>query len=195
MTSKDELILEAATKLFMKFGKKVTIDEIAQAAGIAKGTVYLYYKNKDEILHAIVLRMGEEVMRAFRKAMRAENTARGKLRSILQVGYSSVRELQERFGIPPTEIHEHIVNPASLRAQNALHEKVCSIYQDVIEFGQETGEFVVQDASKTATVLMSVLEGLNMVWLLHGRELPNETKIDLMLDFVLHGLRYQGPQR
>ncbi len=50
-------ILESATGLFVRFGyRKTSIDEVARAAGVAKGTVYLYYQNKAElVLHAIAL--------------------------------------------------------------------------------------------------------------------------------------------
>lgn len=54
---KCERILEAATGLFVRFGyRKTSIDEVARDAGIAKGTVYLYYRNKAELVfHAIAL--------------------------------------------------------------------------------------------------------------------------------------------
>ncbi len=54
---KREAILRAATELFIAYGyKKTTIDDVAGAAGVAKGTVYLYYKTKAELfLHAIAL--------------------------------------------------------------------------------------------------------------------------------------------
>lgn len=52
---KREQILGSATELFVKHGyKKTSMEEVARAAGIAKGTVYLYYQNKAELLfHAM----------------------------------------------------------------------------------------------------------------------------------------------
>ena len=54
---KRERILNAATNLFVTHGyRKTSVDEVACAAGVAKGTVYLYYNNKAELLfHAIAL--------------------------------------------------------------------------------------------------------------------------------------------
>src|SRR5205809_2522986 len=54
ITDKREAILRAAIKVFARkgyFNSKVA--DIAAAAGIADGTVYLYFKSKDEILHSI----------------------------------------------------------------------------------------------------------------------------------------------
>lgn len=55
-TVKDEIILQAQ-KLFMQFGvKKTTMDEIAEACGKAKSTLYHYFKNKEEVFDAVLLK-------------------------------------------------------------------------------------------------------------------------------------------
>src|SRR5436190_20838601 len=61
ITDKSEAILRAAIQVFAGngyFNSKVA--DIAAAAGIADGTVYLYFKSKDEILHSIFDRAMEE---------------------------------------------------------------------------------------------------------------------------------------
>jgi len=53
--NREEVILEAAHKLFQKFGfDKTTMDEIAQEAGIAKGSVYLDFPSKNDILISLI---------------------------------------------------------------------------------------------------------------------------------------------
>jgi AcrR family transcriptional regulator len=53
---KKQRIIKSATDLFIRQGyRKTSVDEIAREAGVAKGTVYLYFKNKAElVIHAIV---------------------------------------------------------------------------------------------------------------------------------------------
>ena len=55
--NKRERILRAATDLFQRLGyRKTSIDDVAKQAAVAKGTVYLYYRNKAELVyHAISL--------------------------------------------------------------------------------------------------------------------------------------------
>src|SRR2546421_12865164 len=48
-------ILEAACRVVARYGfQGATVDRVAEAAQIAKGTVYLYFRNKDELLQAAV---------------------------------------------------------------------------------------------------------------------------------------------
>ncbi|MFK7780556.1 MAG: TetR/AcrR family transcriptional regulator [Candidatus Gracilibacteria bacterium] len=55
MQTKKELIIKAGVKLFGKFGpRKTSIDEIVKEAKIAKGTFYLYFKNKEELYKNII---------------------------------------------------------------------------------------------------------------------------------------------
>ncbi len=54
---KRQRILEAATELFARFGyRKTSIDDVATAAGVGKGTVYLMAKNKEDLFYQVVHR-------------------------------------------------------------------------------------------------------------------------------------------
>lgn len=58
---RSDIILDAALSLFAKYGfSKTTIMDIAQKAGVASGTIYLYYENKEEILKACALRFHQK---------------------------------------------------------------------------------------------------------------------------------------
>ena len=51
-----ERILEAAAALITRWGyKKTTIDDIAKQAGVAKGTIYLHWKTREELFKAVIL--------------------------------------------------------------------------------------------------------------------------------------------
>lgn len=57
-----ESILDAADRLFAQFGfKKTTVEEIAQEAGIGKGTIYLHFKSKEELGFAWSCRIHREI--------------------------------------------------------------------------------------------------------------------------------------
>ncbi len=91
---KKRRILQAATRLFIDQGyRKTSIDEVAQDAGVAKGTVYLYFKNKSDLLmHAIAAEkmayMGDVL-----DILRSRGDHREKLRRYLQAGFLMVTRM------------------------------------------------------------------------------------------------------
>src|SRR5215510_5558353 len=83
VADKRSAILRAAIRVFAHngyFNSKVA--DIAREAGIADGTVYLYFKSKEEILHSIFDRSVDEALAAARKQIELIPDAREKLRRI-----------------------------------------------------------------------------------------------------------------
>lgn len=70
--TKHGAILDAAERLFVRYGfKKTTMDEIAAEAGVGKGTIYSYFRSKEELLLAYSDRAATEILAAARKAVSA----------------------------------------------------------------------------------------------------------------------------
>src|ERR1700686_2848936 len=79
-------ILEAARKVFAKKGfSDATVDDIANAAGVAKGTVYLYYSSKRDVYFA-ALKFGIEQMHAaLSEELKLVSPPEAKLRALIGV--------------------------------------------------------------------------------------------------------------
>lgn len=57
---REERILDAATALLVRFGyRKTTVDDVAREAGVGKGTIYLHWKDKNELFRAAIWREQE----------------------------------------------------------------------------------------------------------------------------------------
>src|SRR2546423_12780410 len=85
-TGKRELIVRAATRVFPRngyFNSKVA--DIARAADVADGTVYLYFKSKEEILHSIFDQNMADAIASGRKPIKALSDPRQKLRRIAKL--------------------------------------------------------------------------------------------------------------
>ncbi|GHH72573.1 TetR family transcriptional regulator [Streptosporangium violaceochromogenes] len=66
-------ILDATRDLTLRFGyRKVTVEDIATAAGVGKGTVYLHWRTKDELYEALLLRESIEVIEEFTAMLRRD---------------------------------------------------------------------------------------------------------------------------
>jgi len=79
-------ILAAARKLLeQRSPEAMTMEEIAAAAGVAKGTVYLYFQSKDDLIQALITRVGENILRDLEASLMAPGTPPEKLMRIVGV--------------------------------------------------------------------------------------------------------------
>ena len=79
-SDKKPQIIDAAIKVFAEKGfYNSKVADVARAAGIADGTIYLYFKNKDDLLISLFETKVEELLDTFKNALLAFNTAKDKL--------------------------------------------------------------------------------------------------------------------
>ncbi len=92
--AKRERLLVSATRLFVHYGyRKTSMDEVAKAAGVAKGTVYLYYRNKAElVLHAIALEK-RAYLNQLEPMLAAEIAPAERLQALIALGLIAMREM------------------------------------------------------------------------------------------------------
>lgn len=75
MEERKKMIMEAAIKSFSMFGYKgTTVNQIAKIAGVGKGTVYLSFENKEEILHEIIVSLIEEMKQLASESIKPERS-------------------------------------------------------------------------------------------------------------------------
>ncbi|MCF8104647.1 MAG: TetR family transcriptional regulator [Desulfohalobiaceae bacterium] len=83
--SKYQQILQAAIKIFARQGYyKSTVSQVAREAGVADGTIYLYFKNKDDILDHFFSYKTREVFSCFQQEVRRADNALDKLRNLIR---------------------------------------------------------------------------------------------------------------
>jgi TetR/AcrR family fatty acid metabolism transcriptional regulator len=135
---KRERILRAAIKVFARKGFYSTrVSEIAKAAGVADGTIYLYFKNKDDVLISIFQDRISKLLDHLGAAIAAESTFEGKLRACvdLQLGLlDGSRELAEVITV-------NLRQSSRLLKQYGLplFGRYLETISGVFEFGQEQG--------------------------------------------------------
>jgi AcrR family transcriptional regulator len=79
-------IMAAARTLFEQRGPDaMTMEEVAAAAGVAKGTVYLYFQSKDDLIQALLAQVGENILRDLEASLVAPGTPPEKLIRLVSV--------------------------------------------------------------------------------------------------------------
>ena len=96
-SAKPNAIVQAGLKLFTQYGyRKTSIDDIAQAAQVAKRTVYLHFENKAAVFLAILEYLAEQVRQRCTAAERAGGTAVDRLTGLLDAYFGMGFELSSK---------------------------------------------------------------------------------------------------
>ncbi len=152
-------ILEAARKVFGEHGyASATVDLIAAEAGIAKGTLYLYYDSKDAIFWAALTSRFREMHAEARREMEAQASVREKIRASLRVRFAFLKSDEQFLRMYVTEFG------AMCRLQGgpmqALYREVAEHMAGVLQAGVEAGELRPLNAMAAATALMELVKGV-----------------------------------
>ena len=159
-------IVRAAYRLTGQRGvQRVSLEEIAAAAGVSKGLVLYHFKNRDNLLAAMMRWVLEEVAGRIRRAVEAAATPRAKVAAMLDVVFAGA-ESNRRYYLTYLEIVEHGARFERFGGLAALASAVQDeTYAAVIEAGIATGEFRVEAGPDTVAVVRGSVEGLFLRWL------------------------------
>ncbi len=148
-------ILAAARHVFARHGyAAATVDEIADGAGVAKGTVYLYFPSKRDLFLA-TLREGVEALHA-EAHIEIEHaaTAAGKIRAFIEVRLRYCDRNREFFRIYYTEFSAIPVRSSGDRPEfQDLYDEQAELLQGIVEMGIRHGEIRPCNARRTARLI------------------------------------------
>src|SRR5918999_287014 len=188
VADKREAILRAATKVFARngyFNSKVA--DVARVAGVADGTVYLYFKSKEEILRSIFERNTSEAIAEGREELSKIDDPREKLRRI-------ARHHLERLG---ADRDLAVVFQVELRGTTKFMEEFSAaglaeylgLIREVFEEGQAAGVFRRElNAKIVAKVLFGALDEMATNWILSKRRYKLAPMADEVLELFFNGV-------
>jgi TetR/AcrR family fatty acid metabolism transcriptional regulator len=185
---KYDRILEAAVKVFARQGfHQSTVAQIAKEARVADGTIYLYFKNKDDILLHFFNFKAKQVFDRFREAVGRGGTSLEKLRNLVRVHLAEFQRDPDMAVVYEIETHQ-----SSRLAETQIRE-MAKMYQDIlaeiIELGQQEGAIRknLYVGLVKRFILGAVEETIN-TWLRSGRMYDLVSMADPLVDLVLNGI-------
>ena len=184
-------ILEAALEVFARQGfHDARMDDIAQASGLSKGALYLYYKSKDAIIGALMRTIFSVVMRGVRTIEQSDQSARER---ILLTTNRFADEMDRFAGMLPVMLEFYAVaaRDRSVRVYlREMYEDYTASLARVIEQGMARGEFRAgDDAESLATALIGMWEGISLMWAMAPETVHWRETATLAVTSLLDGLR------
>ncbi|MGD2096195.1 MAG: TetR/AcrR family transcriptional regulator [Desulfobacterales bacterium] len=131
-------ILEAAVKVFARQGfHQSTVAQIAKEAGVADGTIYLYFKNKDDVLVQFFSLRTKQVFESFREAVDGAETSTEKLHNLVHRHLAEFQRDKDGAVVYQVETHQNSrLAEAQIREMSKMYRDLIS---EIIEQGQQEG--------------------------------------------------------
>jgi len=192
---KRQRILLAATDLFVRLGyRKTSVDNIAHSAGVAKGTIYLYYKNKAEIVyHAIALEKRSH-LDSISKQLSQSHSAAEQLKLLLANGIIMSQTMPLTRGLiqGDREIELALLEmDDSVLSQVA--ERQLALLMDLLNTATGKVYSAVQ-LQQRAHALADIVVATATSQQLNSQQLPWQDYADIMADVMVNGVLGNSPK-
>jgi AcrR family transcriptional regulator len=138
-------ILAAARQLLEQRGPEaMTMEEIAAAAGVAKGTLYLYFLSKDDLILALINQVGENILRDVEASLQAAGTPPEKLGRVVSVLLEYLNRERLLFPIYARELvrGEGEAREGFRRRAHELEEEFVALVTRLFAEGIAAGQFI-----------------------------------------------------
>lgn len=156
-------ILNAAEKVFFTKGlHNATMDEVADEAELSKGTVYLYFKNKEDLFFAINSRGADILRNLFEDALEKHVLGRDKLIAIGEAYFQFAREYRDYFDAM-LHYHSHKTDSKDCPFEGSHDEDsdIIKLVAEAVETGQKDGSITSEiSALSLAFILWGQTTGI-----------------------------------
>jgi AcrR family transcriptional regulator len=180
------LIVEAATKSFALFGyKATTMDQVAKLANVGKGTIYTFFRNKEELFNEIVSSLVKEMIAEAEAAINPE------LPFAENVHHALYRILEFRF---QHQLMIKLIQEETQMGTLAVSEMLEHVEKEIIAYLKQKmdtavarGSILPSNSELTSFLLLKLYISLVSDWERNHEPLNSEQIADIMKVFLLKG--------
>ena len=183
-------ILEAARKVFADKGySSASVEDIAHAAGIAKGTLYLYYPSKHDIYREALKRGLEALCGDLENKVGAERTCENRIRAFISAKLTWFEQNRDLFKIYYAEYANTVRQPPYLhRDFKGFHERQMKLLTGALHQGVLEGVIRKLPAEAAALAILDIARGIITQRLLGWSRTNVQDDIDFLFDLTWKGL-------
>ncbi len=180
-------ILKAATKSFSLFGyKATTMEQVAKLANVGKGTIYTFFKNKEELFDEIITKLISDMEEAATKAIDENKSFRENLHQAL---YKMLEfRLEHQLTIKLFQEGRDIGTPVVQEVMQKLEQSILLFIQEKIKRAIQKGEIKQCDPEITAFIILKLYVALIFDWEKHRKPLDKAEIANLLELYIFHGL-------
>lgn len=183
-------IINAAEDVFTQKGfDQARMDDIAEETGLSKGTLYLYFKSKEDLITAILDRMFQYEFRQFEALNLTEMNAVDAIWKITDLLTKDILGLQRLMPIVYQFLALAFRNKHVQLALKKYINQYVDILIPIIQRGIDAGEFRQVDAREVAIAMGAMIEGTLLLWVYDKSLVKPEYHIRSGMNLLLEGVQ------
>lgn len=182
-----ERIINVAAKIFSKFGfQKTTVDEIARAAHKAKGSVYYYFKSKEELFRGVVEKEFHTLRSELVKAIDSGHDSKEKFSNYILVRMKTINDMANFYEALKNDYIVYIDFIEKIR-EKYDNEEIMFI-KTILIGGVNNNEFEIDDVEFTAPAILTALKGLERPFFLNNKYNKLENRLGELVKILIRGI-------
>ena len=185
---KPQQIIEAAVRVFARKGYfNARVSDIAREAGIAAGTIYLYFDTKEDVLVTLFREKMAAFVEAVRQAIAEEPDAVSKLRRLIRLHFQILEDDPQLAEVVQVELRQgqKLFRGAASQEISAYFALIGSVFEE----GAAAGRFASGLPVKVATkMLFGAMDQMATSWVLGKRGYHLVDTADTVADVFLRGV-------
>ena len=190
MVNKDEYrkrIITGAARVFSHNGfKKTTMDEIARELKMGKSSIYYYFKSKEQIFEAVVLREANMLRNELTRAIKSVDSPIGKMQQYVSVRMKAFEKLSNYYNAIFDKNLDHYEFIEKIREKYDREEM--AILRLIVYDGIRKKVFSVENSEYTAVAIQTTMKGLEVPLFWKKREGDIDHRMKAILDVLFYGI-------
>lgn len=189
---KYQRILDAAVAVFAEKGFFASrVSDIADRANVADGTVYLYFKNKDEILASAINTAFDGFMSRARTELEGIANPTERLRRLAYLHLQALGSNRNMAVVFQMELRQHTRSLSEFSHEHLV--EYFNLVRQAIRDGKATGEFRTEMPEKiAANCFFGAIDEMVTSWVLSEKHYPLEQAAGPLLDILMNGMGIPG---
>lgn len=184
-------ILDAARRVIARRGlEKATMEQVAAEAGISKATIYLYFKNKEDLYFQCVIDRLDEVTEKMKAAASAFEDPVKKLEAIINAQMTSIEADRDFFKVFFTERLGLFLDQTTEFGQQFAkrHDEYAQLVSGALKEGMDKGLIRKMDPVKCFYLLFAMVRGMAIFMIMRDENARLSSEAGLVLDVFFNGI-------
>jgi AcrR family transcriptional regulator len=186
-------ILEAALKVFTKLGfQQARMDDIVEESGLSKGSLYWYFKNKDDIIYSTLERMLDNELKEVDKLVEQDKPTRELLMEAIEI---TIKDIKAFVPFIPLLLEILAMARRSKTVQNMFttyYRRYMKSLIPLMQRGLDNGEFYSASAEEMSNAYGAIIEGTILVKMYSPDTIDLEHSMRESARLLIQGFQYKS---